>query len=179
MCIRDRELVNYAQSKDVEITIDAEEQDRLSLSLHIIEKLAYEKNIRDWPGFGIALQAYGKRSFDVIHWLNGILDKRDGMHLRLVKGAYWDYEIKHAQVSGYEGYPVFSKKSLTDIAYLACAKEIFKNKKIFPKFATHNAHTVSSIHHIGKDFNYEFQRLYGMGEPVSYTHLTLPTSYAV
>ena len=159
-----KELVNYAQSKDVEITIDAEEQDRLSLSLHIIEKLAYEKNIRDWPGFGIALQAYGKRSFDVIHWLNGILDKRDGMHLRLVKGAYWDYEIKHAQVSGYEGYPVFSKKSLTDIAYLACAKEIFKNKKIFPKFATHNAHTVSSIHHIGKDCNYEFQRLYGMGE---------------
>ena len=159
-----KELVNYAQSKDVEITIDAEEQDRLSLSLHIIEKLAYEKNIRDWPGFGIALQAYGKRSFDVIHWLNGILDKRDRMHLRLVKGAYWDYEIKHAQVSGYEGYPVFSKKSLTDIAYLACAKEIFKNKKIFPKFATHNAHTISSIHHIGKDFNYEFQRLYGMGE---------------
>ena len=159
-----KELVNYAQSKDVEITIDAEEQDRLSLSLHIIEKLAYEKNIRDWPGFGIALQAYGKRSFDVIHWLNGILDKRDGMHLRLVKGAYWDYEIKHAQVSGYEGYPVFSKKSLTDIAYLACAKEIFKNKKIFPKFATHNAHTISSIHHIGKDCNYEFQRLYGMGE---------------
>ena len=159
-----KELINYAQSKDVEITIDAEEQDRLSLSLHIIEKLAYEKNIRDWPGFGIALQAYGKRSFDVIHWLNGILDKRDGMHLRLVKGAYWDYEIKHAQVSGYEGYPVFSKKSLTDIAYLACAKEIFKNKKIFPKFATHNAHTISSIHHIGKDCNYEFQRLYGMGE---------------
>ena len=159
-----KELVTYAQSKDVEITIDAEEQDRLSLSLHIIEKLAYEKNIRDWPGFGIALQAYGKRSFDVIHWLNGILDKRDGVHLRLVKGAYWDYEIKHAQVSGYEGYPVFSKKSLTDIAYLACAKEIFKNKKIFPKFATHNAHTISSIHHIGKDCNYEFQRLYGMGE---------------
>ena len=159
-----KELINYAQSKDVEITIDAEEQDRLSLSLHIIEKLAYEKNIRDWPGFGIALQAYGKRSFDVIHWLNGILDKRDRMHLRLVKGAYWDYEIKHAQVSGYEGYPVFSKKSLTDIAYLACAKEIFKNKKIYPKFATHNAHTISSIHHIGKDFNYEFQRLYGMGE---------------
>ena len=157
-------LVNYAQSKDVEITIDAEEQDRLSLSLHIIEKLAYEKNIRDWPGFGIALQAYGKRSFDVIHWLNGILDKRDRMHLRLVKGAYWDYEIKHAQVSGYEGYPVFSKKSLTDIAYLACAKQIFKNKKIFPKFATHNAHTISSIHHIGKDCDYEFQRLYGMGE---------------
>ena len=159
-----KELVIYAHSKNVEITIDAEEQDRLSLSLHIIENLANEKKIKDWPGFGIALQAYGKRSFDVIHWLSEILTKRDSIHLRLVKGAYWDYEIKHAQVSGYEGYPVFSKKSFTDIAYLACAKEILKNKKIFPKFATHNAHTISSIHHIGKNYNYEFQRLYGMGE---------------
>ena len=159
-----KELVIYAHSKNVEITIDAEEQDRLSLSLHIIENLANEKKIKDWPGFGIALQAYGKRSFDVIHWLNEILNRREGMHLRLVKGAYWDYEIKHAQVSGYNGYPVFSKKSFTDIAYLACAKEILKNKKIFPKFATHNAHTISSIHHIGKNYNYEFQRLYGMGE---------------
>ena len=76
------------------------------------------------------------------------------MHVRLVKGAYWDYEIKHAQVAGYDGYPVFSKKSITDIAYLACAKEILKNKNIFPKFATHNAHTISAIHHLGKDNNY-------------------------
>ena len=159
-----KELVNYAYSKNVEITIDAEEQDRLSLSLYIIEKIAYEKNIKDWSGFGIALQAYGKRSLDVINWLNNILKKREQMHLRLVKGAYWDYEIKRAQVAGYEGYPVFSKKSLTDIAYIACAKEILKNKKIFPKFATHNAHTISSIHHIGNNCNYEFQRLYGMGE---------------
>ena len=159
-----KELVNYAHSKNVEITIDAEEQDRLSLSLYIIEKLAYEKNIKDWSGFGIALQAYGKRSLDVINWLNNILKKREQMHLRLVKGAYWDYEIKHAQVAGYEGYPVFSKKSFTDIAYIACAKEILKNKKIFAKFATHNAHTISSIHHIGDNCNYEFQRLYGMGE---------------
>ena len=194
-----KELVNYAYSKNVEITIDAEEQDRLSLSLYIIEKIAYEKNIKDWSGFGIALQAYGKRSLDVINWLNNILKKREQMHLRLVKGAYWDYEIKHAQVAGYEGYPVFSKKSLTDIAYIACAKEILKNKKIFPKFATHNAHTISSIHHIGNNCNYEFQRLYGMGEllyksasqilginnnpsvyaPVSYTHLTLPTKRIV
>ena len=142
------ELINYAYSENVEITIDAEEQDRLSISLHIIEKLAQEKTIKDWPGFGIALQSYGKISFDVIYWLNNLINKRANMHLRLVKGAYWDYEIKHAQVLGYEGYPVFSKKSLTDIAYLACAKKIFKNKKIFPKFATHNAHTISSIHHI-------------------------------
>ena len=158
------ELIHYAKSKDVEITIDAEEQDRLSLSLHIIEMLAYDKALKDWPGFGIALQAYGKRSHDVIYWLNTMLEKREKMHLRLVKGAYWDYEIKHAQVSGYEGYPVFSKKSLTDISFLSCARQILQNKKIYPKFATHNAHTISSISFLAKDSPYEFQRLYGMGE---------------
>jgi RHH-type proline utilization regulon transcriptional repressor/proline dehydrogenase/delta 1-pyrroline-5-carboxylate dehydrogenase len=158
------ELINYAYSENVEITIDAEEQDKLSISLHIIEKLAQEKTIKDWPGFGIALQAYGKRSFDVINWLNNLITQRANMHLRLVKGAYWDYEIKHAQVFGYEGYPVFSKKSITDIVYLACAKEILKNKNIFPKFATHNAHTISSISYLGEGCDYEFQRLFGMGE---------------
>jgi len=159
-----KDLVHHAYSKDVEITIDAEEQDRLSLSLHIIEQLALEKKIKDWPSFGIALQAYGKRSLDTIKWFDYLLDKRAGMHLRLVKGAYWDFEIKHAQVSGYEGYPVFSKKSITDIVYLACAKKILSNKNIYPKFATHNAHTISSINFLGDGCEYEFQRLYGMGE---------------
>ena len=158
------ELVNYAHDKNVEITIDAEEQDRLSISLHIIKKLAFEKKIKDWPGFGLALQAYGKRSHDVIFWMNSILKKREMMHLRLVKGAYWDYEIKHAQVNGYQGYPVFSKKSLTDISFLSCAKHILQNNKIYAKFATHNAHTIASINHLAKDNNYEFQRLFGMGE---------------
>ncbi len=157
-------LIDYAYTRDVEITIDAEEQDRLSLSLYIIEKLALKNKLKDWPNFGIALQAYGKRAFDVIEWLNHILNNRANMHLRLVKGAYWDYEIKHAQVNGYDGYPVFSKKSITDIVYLACAKKILENKKIMPKFATHNAHTISSIHFLGSECNYEFQRLYGMGE---------------
>tara|TARA_B100001175_G_scaffold240530_1_gene206875 strand:+ start:14629 stop:17670 length:3042 start_codon:yes stop_codon:yes gene_type:complete len=159
-----KDLIHHAYSKDVEITIDAEEQDRLSLSLHIIEQLAQEKKIKDWPGFGIALQAYGKRSFDTIKWFNNLLDTRAGMHLRLVKGAYWDFEIKNAQVSGYEGYPVFSKKSITDIVYLACAKQILSNKNIYPKFATHNAHTISSINYLGDGCEYEFQRLFGMGE---------------
>ena len=158
------DLVSFARSKDVEITIDAEEQDRLSLSLQIIENLALNKKLQNWPGFGIALQAYGKRSIDVIHWLNQILKKREKMHLRLVKGAYWDYEIKHAQVSGYDGYPVFSKKSITDISFLTCAQEILKNEKIYAKFATHNAHTIASIYHLAKNKEYEFQRLYGMGE---------------
>ena len=158
------DLIKYAYSKDVDVTIDAEEQDRLSLSIYIIEKLALEKNIKNWDGFGIALQAYGKRSIEVIDFLNNVLKKREKMHIRLVKGAYWDYEIKHAQVNSYEGYPVFTKKSFTDIAYLACAKKILENKKFFPKFATHNAHTISSIVHLAEDNNYEFQRLYGMGE---------------
>ncbi len=158
------DLIKYAYSKDVDVTIDAEEQDRLSLSIYIIEKLALEKNIKNWDGFGIALQAYGKRSIEVIDFLNNVLKKREKMHIRLVKGAYWDYEIKHAQVNSYEGYPVFTKKSFTDIAYLACAKKILEDKKFFPKFATHNAHTISSIVHLAEDNDYEFQRLYGMGE---------------
>ena len=158
------DLIKYAYSKDVDVTIDAEEQDRLSLSIYIIEKLALEKNIKNWDGFGIALQAYGKRSIEVIDFLNNVLKKREKIHIRLVKGAYWDYEIKHAQVNSYEGYPVFTKKSFTDIAYLACAKKILENKKFFPKFATHNAHTISSIVHLAEDNDYEFQRLYGMGE---------------
>ena len=86
------------------------------------------------------------------------------MHLRLVKGAYWDYEIKHAQVSGYQDYPVFTKKSITDLSYLACAKKIFEIDSIYPKFATHNAHTLSAINYLGRNKNYEFQRLFGMGE---------------
>ena len=158
------DLIKYAYSKDVDVTIDAEEQDRLSLSIYIIEKLALEKNIKNWDGFGIALQAYGKRSIEVIDFLNNVLKKREKMHIRLVKGAYWDYEIKHAQVNSYEGYPVFTKKSFTDIAYLACAKKILENKKFFAKFATHNAHTISSIVYLAEDNDYEFQRLYGMGE---------------
>ena len=157
-------LIEYAKDKNVDITIDAEEQDRLDVSLEIIKKIAYSEKIKEWSGFGIALQAYGKRSIDVIDWLDDLLKNRAPMHLRLVKGAYWDYEIKHAQVSGYEGYPVFTKKSLTDLSYLACAKRIFEIESIYPKFATHNAHTISAICHLGQNKNYEFQRLYGMGE---------------
>jgi RHH-type proline utilization regulon transcriptional repressor/proline dehydrogenase/delta 1-pyrroline-5-carboxylate dehydrogenase len=142
-------LTELGKSKDVEITIDAEEQDRLSISLEIIKLIAQSKNIRDWQGFGIALQAYGKRSLGTINWLEELLNKRASMHLRLVKGAYWDYEIKHAQVSGYENYSVFTKKSLTDLSYLSCAKRIFEVNSIYPKFATHNAHTISAINYLG------------------------------
>lgn len=157
-------LTELGMSKDVEITIDAEEQDRLGISLEIIKIMAESKKIKDWPGFGIALQAYGKRSLNAIGWVKDLINNRASMHLRLVKGAYWDYEIKHAQVSGYEDYPVFTKKSITDLSYLACAKKIFEIESIYPKFATHNAHTLSAINYLGRNKNYEFQRLFGMGE---------------
>ena len=157
-------LTELGISKDVEITIDAEEQDRLSISLEIIRIMAQSKKIRDWPGFGMALQAYGKRSLSTINWLEELLKERTLMHLRLVKGAYWDYEIKHAQVCGYADYSVFTKKSITDLSYLSCAKRIFEVNSIYPKFATHNAHTVSAINYLGRDNKYEFQRLFGMGE---------------
>ncbi|MDB9958942.1 bifunctional proline dehydrogenase/L-glutamate gamma-semialdehyde dehydrogenase PutA [Gammaproteobacteria bacterium] len=157
-------LTEYAKSKDVEITIDAEEQDRLAVSLEIIKEMALSPNIKSWKGFGIAVQAYGKRAIATIDWLEELLENRASMHVRLVKGAYWDYEIKHAQIYGYDGYPVYTKKSVTDLAYLACAKRIFNVEKIYPKFATHNAHTISAIHHLGSNKDYEFQRLFGMGE---------------
>ena len=157
-------LTELGISKGVEITIDAEEQDRLSISLEIIKLMALSKKIKDWPGFGIALQAYGKRSMDSVNWLEELLKTRSSMHLRLVKGAYWDYEIKHSQVLGHDNYSVFTKKSITDLSYLACAKRIFEIGSIYPKFATHNAHTVSAIHYLGEGKKYEFQRLFGMGE---------------
>ncbi len=157
-------LTELGISKDVEITIDAEEQDRLGISLEIIKIMAESNKIKDWPGFGIALQAYGKRSLNTIEWVKNLINNRAPMHLRLVKGAYWDYEIKHAQVSGYQDYPVFTKKSITDLSYLACAKKIFEIESIYPKFATHNAHTLSAISYLGRNKNYEFQRLFGMGE---------------
>jgi len=157
-------LTELGISKDVEITIDAEEQDRLSVSLEIIKIMAQSQKIKDWPGFGMALQAYGKRSMDSINWLEKVLKTRSSMHLRLVKGAYWDYEIKNSQVLSHIDYSVFTKKSITDLSYLACAKRIFEIDSIYPKFATHNAHTVSAINYLGKDKKYEFQRLFGMGE---------------
>ena len=157
-------LTELGMSKDVEITIDAEEQDRLGISLEIIKIMANSGKIKDWPGFGIALQAYGKRSLSAIEWMKDLISNRAPMHLRLVKGAYWDYEIKHAQVSGYHDYSVFTKKSITDLSYLTCAKKIFEIDSIYPKFATHNAHTLAAINYLGRNKNYEFQRLFGMGE---------------
>ena len=157
-------LVDLAFTKNVEVTIDAEEQDRLSVSLELIEKILLNKKYKDWNNIGMAVQAYGKRSIEVIDWAEDILKERAPIHIRLVKGAYWDYEIKQSQIKSHPGYSVFTNKSLTDLSYLHTAKKIFDVEKIYPKFATHNAHTISAIYHMGINKTYEFQRLFGMGE---------------
>ena len=157
-------LVDLAFKKDVEVTIDAEEQDRLSVSLELVEKILLNKKYKDWNNIGMAVQAYGKRSLEIIDWVEDILKERAPIHVRLVKGAYWDYEIKQSQIKSHPGYSVFTNKSLTDLSYLHTAKKIFDIEEIYPKFATHNAHTIAAIYHMGHNKTYEFQRLFGMGE---------------
>lgn len=157
-------LANLAQSQNVEITIDAEEQHRLSISLDLIETLALHKNFKDWDGLGLAVQAYGKRGLNVFHFAKNLAHTRAPLHVRLTKGAYWDGEIKAAQVAGLSGFPVLINKDLTDLNYLFIASKLLTTKNIHPRFATHNAHTITSIHHMAEDADYEFQRLFGMGE---------------
>jgi RHH-type proline utilization regulon transcriptional repressor/proline dehydrogenase/delta 1-pyrroline-5-carboxylate dehydrogenase len=161
-----KELIVDAAKKDVAVTIDAEEQDRLSLSLDLIENLALDPAIKAWPGLGLAVQAYGKRSLAVIDWLDKLSQGREKMHVRLVKGAYWDYEIKNAQVKGLKGYPVFTNKQLTDLNYLVTAKRLTECHNLDSSFATHNAHSIASIMSLSESSKnkIEFQRLYGMGE---------------
>ena len=161
-----KDLVVEAARKDVAVTIDAEEQDRLSLSLELIENIALDPAIKSWPGLGLAVQAYGKRSLAVVDWLDNLSKERDKMHVRLVKGAYWDYEIKNAQVKGLKGYPVFTNKHLTDLNYLVTAKRLLECDNLDVSFATHNAHSIASIMSLSEGSNnkIEFQRLYGMGE---------------
>ena len=161
-----KELIVDAAKNDVAVTIDAEEQDRLSLSLDLIENLALDPAIKAWPGLGLAVQAYGKRSLAVIDWLDKLSQGREKMHVRLVKGAYWDYEIKNAQVKGLKGYPVFTNKQLTDLNYLVTAKRLIECHNLDSSFATHNAHSIASIMSLSESSKnkIEFQRLYGMGE---------------
>ncbi|HWJ36018.1 MAG TPA: bifunctional proline dehydrogenase/L-glutamate gamma-semialdehyde dehydrogenase PutA [Steroidobacteraceae bacterium] len=160
------ELARRAAKLGVQLTIDAEEADRLDLSLDIIEVLARDTATRGWPGLGLAVQAYGKRALDVIDWVAATAracGRR--MTVRLVKGAYWDSEIKRSQERGLEDYPVYTRKTTTDVSYLACAGSLFSHGDvILAQFATHNAHSIASILELaptGADF--EFQRLHGMG----------------
>jgi len=160
------ELAQLARSYGIGCTVDAEEADRLELSLDIIEQVFSDASLAGWDGFGVVVQAYQKRTPYTIDYLAD-LARRSGrrMQVRLVKGAYWDAEIKRAQIEGLPGYPVFTRKQNTDVSYLACAKRLFGHADaIYPMFATHNAHTIAAIRTIGHGRTYEHQKLHGMGD---------------
>lgn len=167
---RVRALALLAKGYDIGLNIDAEEADRLEFSLDILEALSLDPDLADWQGLGFVVQSYGKRCYMVIDWVVD-LAKRSGHRImvRLVKGAYWDTEIKRAQVDGLPDFPVFTRKVHTDLAYIACARKLLVAREhVFPQFATHNAQTLATIYQCaGEDFtigDYEFQCLHGMGE---------------
>ncbi|WP_395331061.1 trifunctional transcriptional regulator/proline dehydrogenase/L-glutamate gamma-semialdehyde dehydrogenase [Novosphingobium sp. BL-8H] len=169
---RVKALAVIAKGYDIGINIDAEEADRLELSLDLLESLALDPDLAGWDGLGFVVQAYGKRCPYVLDWIID-LARRAGrrMMVRLVKGAYWDAEIKRAQVDGLADFPVFTRKVHTDVSYVACAQKLLAAPDaVFPQFATHNAQTLATIYHLaGPDFaigKYEFQCLHGMGEPL-------------
>ncbi|MGH8172384.1 MAG: bifunctional proline dehydrogenase/L-glutamate gamma-semialdehyde dehydrogenase PutA, partial [Rhodanobacteraceae bacterium] len=159
-------LAQLAMKNGIGMTVDAEEADRLELSLDVIGKVFADASLEGWNGFGLAVQAYQKRAPFVIDWLADTAKKANRRWcVRLVKGAYWDSEIKRAQELGLPGYPVYTRKPNTDVSYLACAKKLFAAgaAAIYPQFATHNAHTIAAIHHFAQGKPFEFQRLHGMG----------------
>jgi RHH-type proline utilization regulon transcriptional repressor/proline dehydrogenase/delta 1-pyrroline-5-carboxylate dehydrogenase len=159
-------LARRAADLGIQLTIDAEEADRLDLSLDVIDALAKDPATLQWPGLGLAVQAYGKRAQDVIDWAAATARAHGRrMTVRLVKGAYWDSEIKRAQERGLDGYPVYTRKVTTDVSYLACVWRLFNHTDvIYPQFATHNAHSIASVLELAPaGADYEFQRLHGMG----------------
>src|SRR6185312_2688740 len=161
------DLARMAKAHDLQCTIDAEEADRLELSLDVIGAVLPDRSLRGWDGFGLAVQAYQKRAPQVIDWVaEAAAANGRRLTLRLVKGAYWDTEIKRAQERGLADYPVFTRKVSTDLSYLACAQKLLADPAaFFPQFATHNAHTVAAaLEFAGNRRDFEFQRLHGMGE---------------
>ncbi|HEV2332014.1 MAG TPA: bifunctional proline dehydrogenase/L-glutamate gamma-semialdehyde dehydrogenase PutA [Gammaproteobacteria bacterium] len=160
-------LAERAKKYGMGLTVDAEESERLDLSLDVIEATYRSPALAGWEGFGLAVQAYQKRAYRVLDWLIALAKEgKRRMPVRLVKGAYWDSEVKRAQERGLEGYPVFTRKASTDVSYLACARKMLSNRDaVYPMFATHNAQTLSSVLEMaGSDLDFEFQRLHGMGE---------------
>jgi RHH-type proline utilization regulon transcriptional repressor/proline dehydrogenase/delta 1-pyrroline-5-carboxylate dehydrogenase len=159
-------LAQQAKKHDLNFTIDAEEADRLELSLQVIDRVFVDRSLRGWDGFGLAIQAYQKRALAVIRHVVDIADSVSGrLMVRLVKGAYWDTEVKRAQERGLPDYPVFTRKSMTDLNYLHCAHAMLSAQRLYPQFATHNAMTVAAITTAaGESQEFEFQRLYGMGD---------------
>lgn len=162
-------LAVLAKAHSIGLTVDAEEADRLDISLDVIEAVFRDSALDGWEGFGLAVQAYQKRALPLIDWLADLAHGAGRrIFVRLVKGAYWDTEIKAAQELGLPGYPVFTRKASTDVSYLACAQRLLDEPGAFyPAFATHNAHTVASVTvRAGGRKGFEFQRLHGMGEPL-------------
>ncbi|BCL75511.1 bifunctional protein PutA [Jeongeupia sp. HS-3] len=159
-------LVQLARQHDLPITIDAEESERLTLALSLFKRLLAEPTLAEWDGLGIAVQAYQKRALAQIDWLiERARSHKRVISVRLVKGAYWDSEIKQAQVEGWPDYPVFTRKSHTDVCFLACARRLLDAPDaVYPQFATHNAYTALAIHAMAAGRPFEFQCLYGMGE---------------
>ncbi|MBG0809774.1 bifunctional proline dehydrogenase/L-glutamate gamma-semialdehyde dehydrogenase PutA [Methylosinus sp. H3A] len=160
------ELARLAKRHDLVFTVDAEEADRLELSLDVIDAAVADPSLAGWEGFGLAIQAYQKRAAAVIDHVEALAEAHDRRFMvRLVKGAYWDTEVKRAQERGLADYPVFTRKAMTDLNYIACADRLLQAPRIFPQFATHNALTVATIvERAGDASAYEFQRLHGMGE---------------
>ncbi len=163
---RTLELARLAARHGLGLTIDAEEADRLEISLEVIAALARDPTTLSWPGLGLAVQAYGRRALAVLEWIDELArNSRRQISVRLVKGAYWDSEIKRAQERGLDGYPVYTRKSSTDLSYLACARRLFAAAgHLYPQFATHNAHTIGAVLALRPPAAAcEFQRLHGMG----------------
>ncbi|MEO6799382.1 MAG: bifunctional proline dehydrogenase/L-glutamate gamma-semialdehyde dehydrogenase PutA [Rhodanobacter sp.] len=176
------ELSQLAMKHGIALSVDAEEADRLELSLDIIGDVFAHPSLEGWNGLGIVVQAYAKRTPFVIDWLvETALASGRRWYVRLVKGAYWDAEVKKAQEQGLSGYPVFTRKPNTDVSYLACARRLFSagGNFIYPQFATHNAHTIAAVHHMAQGRPFEFQRLHGMGsdlyaEVIDKDHFDVP-----
>lgn len=169
---RVKALCHLAKGYNIGLNIDAEEADRLELSLDLLEEICFDPELAGWNGIGFVVQAYGKRCPFVLDFIID-LARRSGHRImvRLVKGAYWDAEIKRAQLEGLEDFPVYTRKVHTDVSYIACARKLLAARDlVFPQFATHNAQTLATIYHMaGPDFSigsYEFQCLHGMGEPL-------------
>jgi len=169
------QLAQLARQYDIGLNIDAEESDRLELSLELLERLCFEPALAGWNGIGFVIQAYQKRCPAVVDFIVDLARRSSHrLMVRLVKGAYWDSEIKRAQLDGLDGYPVYTRKAYTDVAYIACARKLLAAADaVYPQFATHNAQTLATIHELaraqgadGKDDAYEFQCLHGMGEPL-------------
>ena len=161
------DLARRAKAYEMNFTVDAEEADRLELSIEVIAAAFGDASLQGWDGFGLAIQAYQKRAEAVIDYVDQLaqaLGRR--LMVRLVKGAYWDTEIKRAQERGLDDYPVFTRKAMTDLNYVACARKLLALRpRIFPQFATHNALTVATVLELAGDVSgFEFQRLHGMGE---------------